>query len=402
MLRTGVDIVQIDRIKKIIETKRESFYNKIFSDNEIDYIKIKNNNEQTIAGLFAAKEAISKVFGTGIGKISWKDFEILHDSNGKPYVMLPSNLDIASDLGLKSVDISISHEKEYAIGFAIGTCDNNYNIPDDIKHILKKRELDTHKGTYGRVGIIGGKKGMTGSIYLASNAALRSGSGLVYSIVDTSIEDIMSIKLIEPIIKGVSDIDDYLSAIKDLDGICIGPGFGVDETRRNIVKEIIRTFKGPIVLDADGINLIADEPDILLEGNGRIVITPHPGELARLLGKSIKEIQGNRIFYSKYTAEKYNVINILKGHKTIVADKNNIYVNGTGNPGMATAGSGDVLSGMIISFICQGIDLYNSSIIGVFSHGLAGDYARDLKGEYGLVARDILEAIPRALNNIVR
>ncbi|MBC8586918.1 NAD(P)H-hydrate dehydratase [Paratissierella segnis] len=402
MLRTGVDIVQIDRIKKIMETKRESFYSKIFTDNEIEYLKIKNHNGETAAGLFAAKEAISKVFGTGIGQIGWKDFEILHDSNGRPYVVLLCNEDIVSDLGLKSIEVSISHEREYAIGFAIGSGDYNYNIPDDIKHILKKRELDTHKGTYGRVGIIGGKKGMTGSIYLTSNAALRCGSGLVYSIVDRSIEDIMSIKLIEPIIKGVSDIDDYHEAIKELDGLCIGPGFGVDETRRNIVKEIIRTFKGPIVLDADGINLIADEPDVLLEGNGRIVITPHPGELARLLGKSIKEIQNNRIFYSKYTAEKYNVINILKGHKTIVADKNNIYVNDTGNPGMATAGSGDVLSGMLISFICQGIGLFDSCRLGVFSHGLAGDYAKDLKGEYGLVASDILQAIPKALNNIVR
>lgn len=120
MLRTGVDIVQINRIKNIIDTKRESFYNRIFTVNEIEYIKYKNHNEKTVAGLFAAKEAISKVIGTGIGKIGWKDFEILHDDNGRPYVALGFSLDFINDKNINSIEISISHEKEYAIAFAIG------------------------------------------------------------------------------------------------------------------------------------------------------------------------------------------------------------------------------------------------------------------------------------------
>lgn len=401
MLRTGVDIVQISRIKEILDTKRESFYHRIFTESEIEYIMSKNHNEKTVAGLFAAKEAISKVFGTGIGKIGWKDFEILHDENGRPYVELGKDIKNKNECKFKYIEISISHEKEYAVSFALGYGEYNIYIPDDIKGILQKRKLDTHKGTYGRIGIIGGRKGMTGSIYLASNAALRSGSGLVYSIVDKDLVEIMSMKFIEVIVRGASSIDDYLDAIKDLDGLCIGPGFGVDESRRNIVKEILRTYQGPIVLDADGINCIADDPNILLERRGSTVITPHPGELARLLGKSVKEIQENRTFYSKYTSEKYNVINILKGHKTIVAYKNKIYVNGTGNPGMATAGSGDILSGMIISFICQGIDIMNSCILAVYSHGLAGDFAKIQKGEYGLIASDILEMIPKALTTIL-
>lgn len=381
--------------------KRDSFLNKIFTHNEIDYIKNKNYNDKTVAGLFAAKEAISKVIGTGIGHLNWKDIEILHDKMGKPLVSI-NKLKFDDNDYVHIIEVSISHEKEYAISFALGYSEERISIPKEIKEILPKRKLNSHKGNYGRVGIIGGQKGMIGSIYLASNAALRCGSGLVYIIASKDIEDIISIKSTEAIVRSVDSIDEYLDMIKDLDGICIGPGFGVDENKKNIVKRILKDFHKPVVLDADGINCIKEEPEILLERKGPTILTPHPGELSNLLNISVEEIQNNRIYYSKYTSDKYNVISILKGYETVIAHRDNLYINKTGNPGMATAGSGDILSGMIISLICQGIDPYNSSILGTFAHGLSGDLAKLEKGEYGLIASDILNMIPKALINIAQ
>lgn len=400
-MSTGIDIVKNNRIKKILESKRDSFYRRVFTENEISHIISKNHDYRTVSGLFAAKEAISKVVGTGIGVLGWKDMEISHLDNGKPYVKINEKLiSLLKPQNLNAIELSISHEDDYSIAFAIGHKKDTYKIPIEIKKLLAKRNVDTHKGSYGRVGIIGGQKGMAGSIYLAASASLRCGSGLVYSIVGKDIEETMWNKCIEIIVRTADNKEGYLNAIQDLDGINLGPGFGTEDNKKSIVKSIITNYPGPIVLDADGINCIADEPEILLKRKSTTIITPHPGELARLLGKSVNDIQNNRIHYSKYTSDKYNVITVLKGYKTIVASQGQVYINDTGNPGMATAGSGDILGGMIISFICQGKDPFNSCVIATYSHGLAGDLAKDKMGEYGLIARDILEQIPKSLRII--
>lgn len=412
-MKTGVDIIKTNRIKKILKEKKESFYSRIFTEDEIKYIENKNHDYRTVAGLFASKEAVSKVIGTGIGKLRWKDIEIIHDNNGKPFINFSQNLrSHLNQLGINSIEISISHEEEYAISFAVGYYFSykDINIPKEIKTLLPKRKEDSHKGDYGRVGIIGGSRGMTGAPYLTTMAALRSGTGLVYTLIPKTLEDIMAIKLTEAIIVGVDDnkgdfsknsISELLDFIKKLDGLAIGPGFGVSDDRLEIIEKIFESFQGPIVLDADGINCIAKKPDILLKRKGITVMTPHPGELANFLGNTVKEVQDNRIYYSKYVSQKYNIITILKGNNTIVAKGEQIFINSTGNPGMATGGSGDILTGMVISFICQGNSPFDSSVLGVFSHGLAGDMARDDKGDYGLIAMDILEYIPKALKKIL-
>ncbi len=398
-MRTGIDIVKIERIKSILVKNSSGFYRRIFTQGEIEYIR--NKDEKTVAGLYAAKEAISKLVGTGIGQLSFKDIEIYHEDRGKPRVKILCKLgNMLKALDIDEVDLSISHEDEYAIAIAVGTKAVNFmEVSEDFKGLLPNRQLDTHKGTYGRVGVIAGSLGMTGAPYLASMAALRSGAGLVYNIVPSRIADIMSIKHIEVIVRSYDDNEECLNHIKDLDGIVLGPGLGVSEEKRDLVKNILKSFRGPIVLDADGINLI-DDVDIFRSRKDITVITPHPGELARLLGKKTEEIQRDRIYYSKYTSEKYNVISILKGHETVVAYKDRLFINKSGNPGMATAGSGDVLTGMIISLILQEEDIFDASALGVYSHGLAGDIAKYHKGEYGLIAGDILDNIPTALRLI--
>lgn len=410
----GTDIVNVTRIKKIILRKKNKFYDKIFTDREIEYISNGGDRATTVAGIFAAKEAISKVLGTGIGPIRWKDIEILHYENGKPYVnLIDKGKAKFNELCLNSIELSISHESEFAVAFAMGYRNNRINIKidDAMKSLLPKRVKESHKGTYGRVAIIGGSRGMVGAPYLTTMAALRTGTGLVYSIVPKSLEDIMSIKLTEVIVKSVEDNDKgyftkdsifgILRGIEGIDSIAIGPGMGVDEERTQLIKEIVNNYKGPIVLDADGINCLSLDPEFLYNCNKPIIVTPHPGELARFLGISVKEIQENRIYYSKYTSEKYNIIVVLKGFKTVVAaPTGEVYVNTTGNPGMATAGSGDVLTGVIASFIGQGIEPVDAAKLGVFCHGLAGDLAEIYKGEYGIIATDILENIPYSIKKI--
>ncbi len=412
IIGTGVDIVKIARIERILETNRDSFLERIFTDEEIEYIKNKNYNAQTISGLFAAKEAVSKVLGTGIGKVNWKHIKVYYDEKGKPHVKLNSQEEIMDSLNIDKIHVSISHEREYAVAFAIG---ENYGgkikirVPQFIKNMLPERDKDTHKGTYGRVGIIAGSRGMTGAPYLTSMACLRAGSGLVYTIVPEGISSILAVKLVEAIIKPVSDkntgvfkldsIAEIEKIIEDMDVLAIGPGMGIDEERVELVKHILLNFNGPVVLDADGLNCISKVGlNIFNKRRFPTVITPHPGEFSRLLGVSTKEIQDNRVEYAKYVSTNYGIITVLKGANTVVSNpKGEVYINTTGNPGMATAGSGDVLTGVITSFIGQGIDSYKASILGVYCHGLAGDIAKEEKGEYGMIARDILESIPSSI-----
>lgn len=399
ILSSGIDIVNVNRIRRILSNKKDRFLNKIFTIKEIEYITQNGTKPTTVAGMFAGKEAVSKALGRGIGKLSWKDIEILHDINGKPKV------------NLNNMELSISHEEDYAIAVAITyNTGINIQIKERYKMLLPPRIKDSHKGTYGRVAIIGGSKGMTGAPYLSSQAALRTGSGLVYTIVPKSLETIMSLKLTEAIIKPVEDCDghltknsimDILNSIDITDVIAFGPGIGTNDDIIDVITEILNFHKGPIVIDADGINSLSKNPKVLTNSNSPIIITPHPGELARLLGISLKEIQENRIYYSKYTAEKYNIIVVLKGFNTIVSSpKGEIYINSTGNPGMATAGSGDILTGIIASLIGQGLTPIDGAELGVFLHGLAGDMARQDKGEYGLIATDVLENIPYGIKKI--
>lgn len=401
MQTTGIDIVNNNRIKEIIEKNQNSFYNRIFTENELQYIQGKNHDYKTIAGLFSAKESISKAIGTGIGKISFKDIDINHDYNGKPFVRF--NKENPYFKSINSIEISISHEKDYAISIAIVNWNNQQKIwiPEEIKGTLKKRKKDTHKGSYGKVGIIAGSKGMTGANYLTSMAALRTGSGLVYSFVPEDLVNIMSNKFIEVIVKEIPENNNILKQVKELDALALGPGLGISKNKIEMVRELILCYDNPIVLDADGINALANDPEVLKERKQITIITPHPGELAKLLNKSLNEIQENRLYYAKYTSNKYKVITLLKGHSTIVTDGDLVYINSTGNPGMATAGSGDVLTGIIVSLICQNINGLDSAILGTFIHGLAGDLASLSKGEYGLIASDILEYIPKAMKALL-
>lgn len=274
-----------------------------------------------------------------------------------------------------------------------------------VKKLLSSRKVNTHKGDYGKVAIIAGSKGMTGAPYLSSKSALRTGIGLVYSLVPEALELVMSIKLTEAIIKPIYDrgtghfvkesVEDILTNLNGMDAIALGPGLGVDEDKVRLVEEVIRRTNIPMVIDADGLNCISKNIGILKGKKAPVVLTPHLGEMSRLLDKDIKEIKENKQLYAKQLAKDYNLVVVLKDNKTIVSNANGeIYINNTGNPGMATAGSGDVLTGIITSLIGQGLEPFEAAKLGVYLHGLSGDIAESDKGEYGLIASDIMEAIP--------
>jgi len=397
MKKIGLDVVKVSRIDKL--KNNQKFIDKIFDSEEVKYLEKKRFNSETVAGFFACKEAVAKAVGTGIGKTSWKNIKIRHDENGAPYGILNN-----SESEIIYVNLSITHEKEYALAVALIEENINFNLKNPPIFISKRKE-ESHKGTYGKVSIIGGSFGMSGSIYLASTASLRMGSGLVYSVVPSSIAEILSIKFEEVIVESIAsqkpyfdnNADEILKKIEKSDAIALGPGLGWDESRETLVKKVIQRVKKPVVLDADGLNCISDKPDVLKKGED-IVITPHPGEMSRLTKKTISEILKNPKEIATDFAKKYNVVVVLKKSNTVVVNpKGDYYINKTGNPGMATAGSGDVLTGIIVSLIGQGYGSFDASKLGVFIHGLAGDMAAKKYGQESLIAKDIIEFMPEAI-----
>ncbi len=386
----GVDIVKINRIEKIYNKFGNKFLEKVFTDKEIIYIEKKNYSIETIAGLFAAKEALSKSMGTGISKLTFKNIEIFHDKNNAPYGKVYN----------KIFDLSISHEREYAIAVS-NFREEIYNDDiDEFFKVLRRRSLNSHKGDFGKVSIIAGSKGMTGAGYLASNAALRSGSGLVYNIVPEDILDIMSIKYIEVIAKSFENIDSLIVFLENMDSIAIGPGMGIGKKEEILLEEVLKLDKN-IVIDADGITNLSRNLDLLKNRKEySTILTPHSGEFSRLCGLSVNEIENNRINIAKEFAQKYSCILLLKGNKTIVTDGKRVYLNRSGNPGMATAGSGDVLTGMITSLLGRGVGTYKAACCGSYLHGRAGDLAGKAVGQEALVASDIINNIYKVIEEL--
>jgi hydroxyethylthiazole kinase-like uncharacterized protein yjeF len=270
---------------------------------------------------------------------------------------------------------------------------------------LKDRKKDTHKGDYGHLLIIGGSPGLTGAVCLAGISALRSGCGLVTigipetlnHIIEIKLTEVMSLPLPETEEHFISEkaVDKVLKFINEkIDAVLIGPGISLNSETKKFVNKIITEIDRKLIIDADALKIISENIDILKKLKVKPVLTPHPGEMKYLTGFEISYIQKNRKEIAEKFAREYNVVLVLKGYRTVVTDGKNTYINLTGNPGMATAGSGDVLAGIIGSFLAQGEDEFISAKYGVLIHGLAGDIAVKEKGEISLIASDIIEKLP--------
>lgn len=281
----------------------------------------------------------------------------------------------------------------------------------EFRKLLRERKRDSHKGDYGHVFIIAGSRGMGGAAALCSLATLRAGAGLVTLGIPNSLNLIMEARLMEVMSlplpetgKGNLSLkagNEILKMVKKVDVVIIGPGLSQHPETKKLVRDIIVEIRKAMVIDADGLNAVSDGLGVLKRLKAEAIITPHPGEMSRLLNKSKSYVTKNRLSVAKDFSGRYNLCVVLKGAGTVVADKGSrVYINKTGNPGMATAGSGDVLTGIIGGFLAQGLRSFDAARLGVYVHGLAGDLAAKEKGETSLIAGDILKNIPEAIKSL--
>lgn len=272
---------------------------------------------------------------------------------------------------------------------------------DIYRKMLPDRPEDSNKGTYGRLLVIAGSKGMAGAAYLNAHAAYMTGAGLVRIYTSSDNREILQTLLPEAIITTYEEYnkEELLSLLTWADGVCIGSGLGMSRLSEKILKTVIEYVKVPCLIDAGGLNLLAENNNYLNQmAERRFVITPHMKEMSRLTGTPVEELKADRIQILKDFISRYRITCVLKDSRTLIAsEEKGIRMNLTGNSAMAKAGSGDVLAGVISGWMVQGKEAEDAAELGTYIHGLSGDLAKFEKGVYSVMARDLIEYISKAL-----
>ena len=273
---------------------------------------------------------------------------------------------------------------------------------EDVLSLLPDRDPWGHKGTFGKILLLCGSRGYTGAAYFAAMGAQRSGAGLTFLGVPESIYAIEAVKLNEPVIFPLPEENGKLSIyavseiekrLPDMDAVLVGCGLGQSGGTLSVVKAVLEQAKCPVVLDADGINVLKGHKDILRGRAYPTILTPHDGEFLRFGGT----IGDDRMASAAYFSREWNSIVLLKGHRTCITDGETGYINETGNPGMAVGGSGDVLAGILVSLLGQGIAPLEAAACAAWIHGVAGDLCAEEIGQYGMLPTDMLLKIPRLM-----
>ena len=273
---------------------------------------------------------------------------------------------------------------------------------EDVLSILPDRDPEAHKGSFGKILLLCGSRGYTGAAYLSAMGALRSGAGLVYLGVPESIYAIEAVKLNEPVVFPLPDeggkmsekaVPEILERLGKMDAVLMGCGMGMSPGTLAVLEAVLKNAKCPVVLDADGINLVSAHKDLLRGRTAPTVLTPHDGEYLRLAGSLGKD----RMTAAGDLARELGCVVVLKGHRTWITDGASFCRNTTGNPGMAVGGSGDMLAGMIVSLLGQGMGPLEAAECAVWLHGAAGDLCQKELGQYGMLPSDMLEALPRLM-----
>ncbi|MFO8008086.1 MAG: NAD(P)H-hydrate dehydratase [Candidatus Brocadiia bacterium] len=275
---------------------------------------------------------------------------------------------------------------------------------------LPERPRDAHKGQFGHVLVVGGSPGLTGAACMAARAAQRAGAGLVTLalpgslnlVAEIKLTSAMSIPLPEPDgpVLGETAVEAVLESLDRFTVLALGPGLGRAEPTGRAVRTLVAEVRLPMVVDADGLNALAGAMGCLDDAAGPRLLTPHPGEMARLLGGTVQQVQADRRGVAVEFARERGVTVALKGAGTVVTDGERVYVNPTGNPGLATGGTGDVLTGLAAGLLGQGLEPFAALQLAVFVHGLAGDLAAAERGELSLVAEDVLDSVPAAFQRV--
>ncbi|NLC77741.1 MAG: NAD(P)H-hydrate dehydratase [Clostridia bacterium] len=408
---------------------------------KIHYLAAEKDLQRVDIALMCADFIVDAIYGTGfkgsVTGIGAELIKIINDS-GVPVIAvdLPSGLDASTGkvagpciqasatvtLGLPKLGLLLEPGSKYVGELWLGEISlapqaikkaglkTNLITAAEVAAKLPQRPRAAHKGTFGHVIAVGGSEGMTGAIHLAASGALRSGAGLVTAAVPKSLHSIMEMKTVEIMTKPLPETEAVTVGQEALDAILgllaagnvllLGPGMSRHVSTSALLANLLPKVNKPLILDADALNMIsADDPAKVFAGiKAPVIITPHPGEMGRLLGISAREVQQNRVETARQAAAEWKVVVVLKGAKTLVAHPDGtLYINPTGNPGMATGGSGDVLAGIIASLVAQGLDAFDAALVGVYVHGLAGDLAGQRRGRLGMTAGDLVEELPRAL-----
>ena len=398
MINCGVDIIEIERIKKAVENTA-GFTEKVFSQAEIEYFMKSGERFETLAGFYAAKEAFVKYKKIGIRGLELSEISVEHESLGAPFIVFKGER--------QKVSVTLSHNKTTAVAVVCGIDECENMRDDEMKALIPGRCDDANKGSCGRVFVVAGSRGMTGAAYLATKGALRSGAGLVTVGTAESERHIVACMVPEAMTVPLEDSEGKITeaSMKTIleyagkaDVVVFGPGLGQNPDMHSIIKTLLCEYKGKLVIDADGLNALSKNCDIINEKSCDVVITPHPGEMSRLTKLSINEIQQNRTAVAADFAQRYGITVLLKGKNTVIAGcDGRIRINPTGNPGMATGGAGDVLSGVIAAFLGQGLDTFDGAVLGAYIHGKAGDMAAEKFGIHGLIAGDVAEYVAMAI-----
>ncbi|MCB2300151.1 NAD(P)H-hydrate dehydratase [Clostridium tagluense] len=293
---------------------------------------------------------------------------------------------VIESIGIPRSVVDKFHENEYIMDI------------DFIKKLIVKRNKYSHKGDFGRTLILAGSSGFTGAAYISTQAAVRSGAGLVTLGCECSIQNILSEKLVEAMIVSTNDEKRLDSLITKSNCIAIGPGLGNNQGTRNLLEKVLSKSKCPVVIDADGLNVLEGNIEMLKNRSCPIVLTPHMGEMARISGFSIDEINENKIDIAKDFAKKHDVVLLLKGFNTIITDGKTVQINPTGSSAMASGGMGDCLTGIIASLISQGYEIFTAACVGAYVHGYCGDKLS--KKMFCVNANHIIEALPSIIKEI--
>lgn len=377
--------------------------NKPVSENLVEIFNLVNDSRSTVFSIDIAS-GISSDTGEILGGVIKADYTITFGLPKIGHILYPG---AAYSGKLFVEDIGFPPQLLQSENLKIELLQKN-----SVSSLIKPRERYSHKGNYGHVLIIAGSKGKTGAALMCAKACFRCGAGLVTIGVPQSLIDPMQSRITEEMILPLQDdgrgmfsikaIDEILSfVLGKIDAIAIGPGIGVSSGTEMLLSEIIKESRVPLIIDADGINSLSANTDVLAHKKSSVVITPHPGEMARFCSRAFNseyktaDIERDRLGISSRLACEFEINVVLKGVPTVIASPDGkVFVNTSGNPGMATAGSGDVLTGILASFVGQGLSPLDASRVGVYIHGMAGDSASGKKGEHCMIASDLIECLP--------
>lgn len=372
---------------------------------------------------------IDSIFGIGLDRklndFYFKIIDIINNSNKKIIAVdVPSGLDADSGRPLGSavkahitytVEVIKKGFIEYSALEYLGDLKviqigipenvkqaNNENIyalsRESYRNKLIKRKIYGHKGNYGRAVLVAGSIGCLGAARLATESCIRSGAGLTTLITSSEGRKLLSGSLVEGMLATFEDNEKVKYLLSKADAVAFGPGIKEDEESMKLLEEIIIDSPSSIIIDAGGINLLSKNKKCLCSVKDKVILTPHPGEMARLIGKDISYVEKNRIECSRAFAKQYKCIVLLKGYNTVITDGKNVFINKTGNSKMASGGMGDTLTGIITALVDQGYSNMDATLLGAYIHGLAAEYsARD---RYSIIARDLIESIPFVMETL--